>query len=77
MLFCRKNVGNGILYAEIAGNTRFLKRKTVNLFDPIQSNSLQKTSENWRFRGFYFVWMIIEVKRNQVRLRYLSEKLSE
>jgi hypothetical protein len=36
-----------------------------NLFDPIQSNSLQKTSENWRFRGFHFAWMKIEVKRNQ------------
>lgn len=36
--FCRKNVGNEILYAGIAGNTRFLKRKTVNLFDPIQSH---------------------------------------
>lgn len=29
------------------------------------------------FRGLASFWMKIEVKRNQVRLRYLSEMLSE
>ena len=55
MLFCRKNVGNGILYAGIAGNTRFLKRKTVNLFDPTQSVQSQQPTETGEFPWVDFI----------------------
>lgn len=48
-----------------------------NLFDPIQSVRSQQPTETGNFRGLTSFWMKIEVKRNQVRLRYLSEILSE
>ena len=48
-----------------------------NLFDPTQSVRSQQPTETGDFRGLTSFWMKIEVKRNQVRLRYLSEILSE
>ena len=50
--------------------------KTENLSDPIQSYTSETATHSWCLRGFRSFWVFIEVKRNQIRLTYLSEKLS-